>query len=164
MAFTSFSGPLRAGTQRDPGTTRNTGLVVLSQSVTLSYSVMTTAPTAQTAFVLPAGAKILRFVWETTTAISGGSVSAIAFSVGNSSSATAYQGSTSLSALTAIELSPATIAAAKNTVNCNNIGTSDVTLTVTVTATTGNPTAGAAVLTVEYVQRASDGSANPASA
>lgn len=164
MAFSSFSGPLRVGTVRDQGAGVNAGLVVLSQSVAVAFGVVTTAPTAQTAFILPAGAKILRFVWETTTTFAGGGVTAIAFSVGTSGSAALYQASTTLSALTAIELSPATIAASKVPAQCNNIGTSDVQLYYTATATTGNPTSGAAILTVEYVQRAADGTVNPASA
>ena len=43
----------------------------------------------------------------------------------------------------------------------NNIGTTDVAVTGTFTAAGGNPTAGAVVVTVEYIQRADDGSQAP---
>ena len=164
MAFTTFSGPVRAGTVKDGGvTTRNTGLPILTQSATVGYAVMTTSPTAQNLFTLPAGSKILRFRVEKTTAISGGSVSNVGVTFGTAATADAYQTSANI-ATTAGVTAQATLDAALVSSATNNIGTSDVTVKGTFTAAGGNPTAGVVVVTVEYVQRAADGSANPASA
>ncbi len=157
MSRTTFSGPVRAGTVRDGGvTTNNVGSVVLSQSATVAFGAMTTSPTAQNLFTLPAGAKILRFNVEKTTAISGGSVSAVNLTLGKTGTANAYMTSQDIGLTTAMTtralLDAATVSSATN-----NIGTSDVTVTGTFTAVTGNPTAGVAVVTVEYVQRLADG-------
>ena len=55
----------------------------------------------------------------------------------------------------------ATLDAALVSSATNNIGTSDVTVTGTFTATGGNPTAGVAVVTIEYIQRADNGAQAP---
>lgn len=161
MSFATMSGPVRFGTQKG-GSTRNTGLPVLTQSTTLAATVaLTAAPVAQTIAVLPAGSKILRFRVEKTTAISGGSVSEVAATFGTAASAALYMGSANLG-LTAVPTAQATLDAAMVPAQTNNVGTSDVTVMGTFTAATGNPTAGVIVVTVEYVQRANDGSQYPA--
>lgn len=162
MAFTTFSGPVRSGTVRE-GASRNTGLPLLTQTATVSFSAMTTSPSAQNLFILPAGAKIVRFNVEKTTAISGGGVTAVNTTFGRAGTANAYMTSIDIGLTTAQTarsvLDPALVSSATN-----NIGTSDITITGTFTAVTGNPTAGVAVVTVEYIQRAADGAANPVSA
>jgi hypothetical protein len=164
MGFTSFAGPLRAGTVRDGTvTTRNTGVVILAQTATVAFGDITTSPSAVNLFTLPAGAKITNFAFETVTAISGGSVSAVAVTLGKTGTANAFLTSMAVP-LTAIRQTQAIVDAQFAAPACNNIGTSDVTITGTFTATTGNPTAGSVVVTVFYMQRTSDGSANPASA
>jgi hypothetical protein len=50
--------------------------------------------------------------------------------------------------------------AAQVVAQTNNIGTADVTIYGTFTAVTGNPTAGSTVVTVHYIQRAADGTAD----
>lgn len=163
MGFSTFSGPLRAGTQKDATAARNTGLVVLARSVVVPFNVITTAPVAQNLMVIPAGSKIMQIDWETLVQFSGGSVSAIAFQIGLlGGTANRFWTSTSLAALTVGKLARATSDATQQVVNTNNVGTTDITLTGTFTATTGNPTAGSAVLTVTYIQRADDGSQDPA--
>lgn len=165
MGFSTFSGPLRAGTQKDQGATRNTGLVVLARSVVVPFNVIATSPTAQQLMTLPAGSKIMQVDWETIVAFSGGGVTAIAFQLGRlGGTANLYYTSTSLAALTVGKLARATSDATQQVANTNNVGTADVTLTGTFTATTGNPTAGSAILTVTYIQRADDGSQDPANA
>lgn len=162
MGFSTYSGPLRAGTVKE-GAARNTGLPVLTQSVTIPFSAMTTSPTAQDLFILPAGAKIMRFVVEKTTAISGGSVSNVALTIGTSADADLYQTTANI-ATAAGRTTQSTLDAALVVSETDNIGTSDVTVQGTFTAATGNPTAGSAVVTVQYVQRAADGAQFPASA
>lgn len=161
MAFTTFSGPVRAGTQRyGDVTTINTGLPILTQSATVAFGSMTTSPSAVNLFTLPAGAKIMGFMVEKTTAISGGSVSAVNTTFGKSGTANAFTTTIDIG-LTTAQTAAATLDAALVSSATNNIGTSDVTVTGTFTAVTGNPTAGSVVVTVEYIQRAEDGSQTP---
>lgn len=161
MAFTTFSGPVRAGTQRyGDVTTINTGLPVLTQSATVPFGSMTTSPSAVNLFTLPAGAKIMGFMVEKTTAISGGSVSAVNTTFGKSGTANAFMTTIDIG-LTTAQTAAATLDAALVSSATNNIGTTDVTVTGTFTAVTGNPTAGSVVVTVEYIQRADDGSQTP---
>ena len=161
MAFTTFSGPVRAGTQRyGDVTTINTGLPVLTQSATVQFGSMTTSPSAVNLFTLPAGAKIMGFMVEKTTAIAGGSVSAVNTTFGKSGTANAFMTTIDIG-LTTAQTAAATLDAALVSSATNNIGTSDVTVTGTFTAVTGNPTSGVVVVTVEYIQRADDGSQTP---
>jgi hypothetical protein len=162
MSFATLSGPVRSGTVRE-GSGRNTGLMVLAQSATVAFSVMTTAPTAQLLFTLPAGAKIVRFQFEVVTAISGGSVSNVGVTIGDSGTANKYV-TTFNTGTSSVMVAQATVDAATVVAQTNNIGTVDVPIYGTFTAATGNPTAGSTVVTVHYIQRAADGTANPASA
>jgi hypothetical protein len=157
MGTATFSGPIRVGTQRDGAVTaRNIGLVVLAQTAVVPFGAMTTSPTAQNLFTLPAGAKITNFMFETVTAISGGSVSAVAVTLGRTGTANAFVTSLAVP-LTAIRQTQALVDAQFAAPACNNIGTTDVTVTGTFTTTGGNPTAGSVVVTVFYIQRLSDG-------
>jgi len=159
MSFSTFSGPLRSGTQRY-GAGTNTGLPVLTQSANVPFSVMLGSPTAQNLFTLPAGSKILRFTVEKTTAISGGSVTAVNTVFGRAGTANAFQTTIDIG-LTTAQTARATLDAALVSSATNNIGTADVVVTGTFTAAGGNPTAGAAVVTIEYIQRADDGAQAP---
>lgn len=160
MPFTTHQGPVRVGTVKE-GSARNTGNLLLTQSATVAATVAkTSGAVAQALFTLPAGSKILRFRVEKTIAISGNSVSAVAATFGTSGTADAYMGSAAL-ALTAIPTVQATIDAAMKPPATDNIGTADVTVYGTFTATTGNPDTGSIVVTVEYIQRAADGSQYP---
>ena len=161
MAFTTFSGPVRAGTQRyGDVTTINTGLPVLTQSATVQFGSMTTSPSAVNLFTLPAGAKIMGFMVEKTTAIAGNSVSAVNTTFGKTGTANAFMTSIDIG-LTTAQTAAATLDAALVSSATNNIGTSDVTVTGTFTAVTGDPTSGVVVVTVEYIQRAENGSQTP---
>ena len=160
MSFTTFSGPVLSGTVRQ-NATRNTGLPVLTRSSTHAATVaLTSNPVAQLLGYLPAGSKILRVRVEKTVAISGNSVSEVALTIGTAGSAALYMGSANLG-LTAIPTVQATLDAAMKPVDTNNIGTSDVAVYGTFTAATGNPDAGSIVVTLEYIQRAADGSQYP---
>ncbi len=119
-----------------------------------------TSPTAQNLFTLPAGAKILRFTVEKTTAISGGSVTAVNTTFGKAGTANAFQTTIDIG-LTTAQTARATLDAALVSSATDNIGTDDVVVTGTFTAAGGNPTAGATVVTVEYIQRANNGAQAP---
>ena len=104
-----------------------------------------------------------RFVVEVVTAISGGSVTNVGLTIGNS--ATANKFVTTFNTGTSVaRVAQATIDAATQVAETNNIGTTDVVVFGTFTAAGGNPTAGSIVVTVEYIQRNSDGAQVPASA
>lgn len=159
MSFSTFSGPVRSGTVRE-GASKNTGVIVLSQSKTVAMSgvALTASPVAQTLFTLPAGSQILNFVTDVTVAIAGNGVTQVAATIGKSGAAAEYAASFN-TGITVGRLSQATIdaATASKVVALNNIGTADVPVTATFTATTGNPTSGTVVVTVVYAQRATDG-------
>jgi hypothetical protein len=161
MSFTTFSGPIRSGTQRyNPG--RNTGLALLTQSATINMSgvALTSAAPAQSLFTLPAGSKILWFRVEKTVAMTGNSVSNCGLIIGNAADDNQYLESVNIATALGVA-AQATVDAGMQSDDCNNIGTSDVALTATFTAATGNPTAGQVVITVVYIQRGSDGAVNP---
>jgi phage baseplate assembly protein gpV len=160
MAFTTFSGPVRAGTQRyGDVTTMNTGLPVLSQSATVPPGPLTlSAAVAVNLFTLPAGSKILRFRIEKTATITG--ATSIATTFGNAASATAYMTNVAVTVVAA-QMAAATLDAALVSSATNNIGTSDVTIVGTFTAAGGSAAGGSLVVTVEYIQRAADGSQAP---
>lgn len=170
MGFSTHLGPWLLGTVKETtgtsaalGQVRNTGATSVTQSVTVPFSVMTTAPVAQALFTLPAGSKILRYNVEKLVAISGGSVSAVNTSFGTATSAAAYSTAVDIG-LTTAQTARATLDAALVSSAANNIGTVDQTVYGTFTAVTGNPTAGSAVVTIEYVVRQADGAAFPTSA
>jgi len=62
---------------------------------------------------------------------------------------------------TAVQVSPATIAAATQAAKVINVGTTDAIIFGTFTAATADATAGSIVVSVTYTVRDSDGSANP---
>ena len=164
MAFTSFSGPLRSGTVRQGTVAQgmNAGTPLLAQTATIGFAVMlTSSPVAQALCVLPAGAKIVRFDIEVVTAISGNSVSNVGVVLGDVTTANKYM-TTINTTTSSVKVVQATIDAATVFAQTNNLGTSDVTIYGTFTAATGDPTAGSMVVTVEYMQRASDGTSQPA--
>lgn len=162
MSFSTMSGPLRTGTVKE-GSGENTGLVKLARSTTIPFGAMLTSPTAQTLCVLPAGSKLLRMVVEVITAISGGSVTNVGMTVGDSGTANKYF-TTFNTGTSSARVAQSTVDAAQVVAQTNNIGTVDVQLYGTFTAAGGNPTAGSIVVTIEYIQRAADGAQVPVSA
>jgi hypothetical protein len=157
MSFTTFSGPVLSGTVKQ-NAGRNTGLSILTQSATVLPAVILTSPAAQALFVLPAGAKILRFRFEKTATIT--TATEIAVTIGDSGTANKYQTTANIGVTTAQAVA-ATLDAALVSSQTNNIGTADKTIYGTFTASTGNAAGGSVVVTVEYVQRADDGSQYP---
>jgi hypothetical protein len=112
----------------------------------------------QNLFTLPAGSKILRFKVEKTATITG--ATAIDAIFGKSSDDNAYM-TTAAVGVTTAQAVQATLDAALVSSATNNIGTSDVTITGTFAATTADAVGGSLIVTVEYVQRAENGSQVP---
>ena len=153
MSFSSFSGPIRSGTVKE-GSGANTGLVVLAKSVALPA-----APGTTTLGTLPAGSQILNFIVDVTTQFNA----ATTLTIGTAGSAAAYLASSTITGgASGSRILQSVIDAGLVPGGITNVGTSDVTLVATTASTTA--TAGAATLTVLYVQRADDGSQVPASA
>lgn len=163
MSFSTFSGPVRSGTVRE-GAGRNTGLVILAQSATIAATNAKTSGATQVDLgILPAGSKILRFNVGVISEISGGSVNAVSIIIGTTADDNKYLTSTATgTSVGAVD--PTDIATNFQVAECDNIGTSDVAVKALLTATGGNPTAGSIDVTVEYVQRNSNGAQNPVSA
>jgi hypothetical protein len=163
MSFSTFSGPLRSGTQRyGSAAVENCGLITLSRTAYVNASGLTTGGVAVTLFTLPAGSKILNFMTEITTTVSGGGVTNMGIQLGKTGTVAAFAASynSGVSGRTA----QATIDTAMNgtVAATDNIGTLDVPIVGTFTAAGGNPTAGQLAITVIYQQRADNGAQAPA--
>jgi hypothetical protein len=162
MALTTFDGPIRSGSVKYGAVTAvNAGLVVLSQTASIAFGAIKTSPTAQALFTLPAGSKIVRFNVEVTTALTTATNCGVV--IGTSGTSNLYL-TTFNTGATAVKVSTATVDAQLQVAQTNNIGTADVTLYGTFTAATADATAGAIVVTVEYIQRLSDGTSVPGGA
>lgn len=149
MSFSTFSGPIRSGTVRyTTGTTvgslDNTGVSVLMQSAVVPYSSATA-----TVAVLPAGSQILNIFVDTTTLFN----SATTVTFGDGTTAALYASSTTITTAARHDASGNLVPSA-----VINVGTSDVTVVSTLT---GSATAGSAVVTVVYAQKASNGAETP---
>ena len=145
MSFTTFSGPIRSGTQRyNPG--RNTGLALLGQVTPVVFGTLT-----GTACVVPAGSIITRITFQTTTVFSAATTLKLTI------------GSTDITGtITVTTVGVATITFATSTAALallSNVGTTDATLTYTLAG--AGLTTGAGNIIVEYIQRAPDGAQAP---
>jgi hypothetical protein len=159
MGFSTFSGPLRAGTQRY-GAAENTGLVTLSRTAYANMNGVATTGTALPLFNLPAGSKILNFLVEVTVAV--GTSSSMAVQIGKTGTVAAFLASTSTGTSVA-RVTQATIDSSMNgtVAATDNIGTVDVPVIGTFTAGTSAATAGQIAVTVFYQQRSDTGAQNP---
>ena len=145
MSFSTFSGPIRSGTQRyNPG--RNTGLVVLGQVAPVVFGTLT-----GTACVVPAGSIITRISFQTTVVFSAATTLKLTI------------GSTDITAaVTVTSVGVATITFATSTAALallSNVGTTDATLAYTLAG--AGLTTGAGNIIVEYIQRQPNGAVNP---
>lgn len=157
MAFTSFSGPIRSGTVRE-GAGRNTGLVVLAQSYNsgdLTGAVVGNTDTA--AFIIPAGSQIVDIVVDQTVAATAGTTTV---SVGNATGGAQLMAAVATTAGGRFRgtATAATQAAWQTSTSADTV------VYVRVAVGTATLTAGQFYVTVQYVQRASNGAQNPASA
>ena len=156
MPFSTFSGPLRSGPNKE-GPTRNTGLVVLSQSWDsgdLTGRIVGNTDTA--VFRLPQGAQIVSIFVDQTVAATAGTTT---ISVGNASGGAQLMAAV---ATTAGGRFTGTATAATQAA-WQTSTTADTQVFVRVAVATATLTAGRAIVTVNYVQRLEDGSQNPAS-
>lgn len=157
MSFTTFSGPIRAGTVRDnPG--RNTGLVALTQSYdTGDLTNATVGNLDYTLGNLPQGAQILSIFIDQVVAAGAGTMTV---SVGTTSGGAQLVAATNTSA--GGRFTGTTTAATQLAWQTST--TADTTVYVRVAVGTATLTSGRAIISVQYAQRASNGATNPASA
>ena len=156
MSFTTFSGPVRAGSVKE-GAGRNTGLVVLVQSY--DFGNMTGDVIGNedvTAFVLPAGAQIVDITHDQVVAATAGTTTmSVGTTVGGAQLSAAvattagglFRGVTTAATQLAWQLST----------------TADTTVYIRSATGTATLTAGRVITTIHYVQRASNGAQFPAS-
>ena len=157
MTFATFSGPVRSGTIKDGSVAdgRNTGLVVLSQSYDTGVVTAASGSNVDVQFGnLPKGAQIVSLFVDQIVVPGGTSTSTI--SVGSASGGAQFYPATATTA--GGRFSTTAIA---NILNWNTLSTTaDVPLWVryAVGVAAG---VGRAIISVQYVQRADDGSQAP---
>jgi hypothetical protein len=154
MSFATFSGPVRCGTVRY-GANENTGLVMLAQSYDTGD--LTGTATGNYDYLLgylPAGSQIVNILIDQVVAATAGTMT---ISVGNASGgaqlsaavATTAGGRFTGTATAATQLAWQTSTSADTSVYIRNV------------VGTATLTAGRAIVTVVYVQRASNGAQAP---
>jgi hypothetical protein len=158
MGFATHLGPWLLGTVKNTtgstsGTIRNLGATVVSQSKAILYTDITAATVA---FTIPAGSQILTASFNTTVAYATTTPTYALFSSAVAINTAANGSVFTNTGIVNILLGNNSAAAA---VLCNNVGTSDAIITFTQANVTA--TSGAGVLTLTYVVKDSDGSANP---
>lgn len=156
MGFSTFSGPLRAGTVRE-GAGENTGLVVLTQSYDTGVVTAGVGNVDAQLGILPAGSQIINILIDQVVVPGGSSTSTI--SVGSTS------GGADLSAAVATtaggRFTGTATAATQLAWQTSTSADTPVFVRYAVGVAAG---AGRAIVTVVYVQRASNGAQQPVSA
>lgn len=142
MGATTFSGPIRSGSSRY-GATSNVGFTTLSQSGTVVYGANGTSTVIG---YIPAGSQIIDVYVDVTTAFNAGTTNTV--KIGDGTTANKFAD--------ALDVSSAARVLASSDVsqlgNLANTGTADIPLTVTYNRSGSAPSAGAARVTVLYVQ------------
>jgi hypothetical protein len=158
MGFATHLGPWLLGTVKNTtgttaGTIRNMGATTVAQTGLTTVN----DTSAVTLFVIPAGAQILDFIVDITTAYAGTTGNTITIqTAGGSSLATVGSAST-----TPLAAGRATVTnTGAQVATFVNVGTSDLIVQV-IYACAGTASGGAATVTCRYTVRGSDGAANP---
>jgi hypothetical protein len=158
MGFATHLGPWLLGTVKNTtgttaGTIRNMGATVVTQSGTTTV----TDTTATTEFVLPAGAQIIEFFVDITTAYAGTTGNTITIQTSGGSSLATVGGATT----TPLAVGRATVTVTGAQIGTYlNVGSTDLIIQA-VYACAGTASGGAATITCSYIVRNSDGVANP---
>lgn len=158
MGFASHLGPWLLGTVKNTtgttaGTLRNMGATAVTQSIAVLYTDITAGTYA---FTIPAGSQILDAQFNTTVAYAT-TTPTYALFVNGTAINTAANGSVfTNTGIVNLLLGNNNAAGA---VLCSNVGTGDAIITFTQANVTA--TSGAGILTMRYVVKQSDGTANP---
>ncbi len=149
MAQTTFSGPIKAGTiSNTTGTivgtdVKNTGQVLMSQS--FSFTFATEGAATDTNVVIPANSQIVSVDVNVETAFND--TGADILEVGSSADTDLYVNDTDISAVGSIAMGAAALCA-----NWKDIGTSDVRIGFIYNGANNDASAGAATVTINYLQ------------
>lgn len=149
MATTTFSGPIKAGTIKDTtGTTvgtnkANVGFVLMAQSGNVVFAADGTETVVAT---LPANSQIYQIAVDVTTAFDAGTTNTL--DLGDGTTADKYADALALGSQARV-LATSDVSQIGNLID---IGTSDVDITATYNQTGSAATAGAATVTVLYLQ------------
>jgi hypothetical protein len=158
MGFASHLGPWLLGTVKNTtgttaGTIRNMGATVVSQTGLTTVN----DTTATTEFVLPAGAQIIEFFVDITTAYAGTTGNTITIQTAAGNSLATVGGATT----TPLAVGRATVTVTGAQIGTYlNVGSTDL-IVQAIYACAGKASGGAATITCVYVVRESNGSANP---
>ena len=156
MAFSTFSGPIRSGTVRE-GAGENTGLVMLTQSYDTGVVTAGVGNVDAPLGILPAGSQIVNILVDQVVVPGGSSTSTV--SVGSTS------GGAELSAAVATtaggRFTGTATAATQLAWQTSTSADTNVFVRYAVGVAAG---VGRAIVTVVYVQRASNGAQQPVSA
>lgn len=156
MGFSTFSGPIRSGTVRE-GAAENTGLVMLTQSYDTGVVTAGTGNVDAQLGILPAGSQIVNILIDQVVVPGGTSTSTI--SVGSTS------GGAELSAAVVTtaggRFTGTATAATQLAWQTSTSADTNVFVRYAVGVAAG---VGRAIITVVYVQRASNGAQQPVSA
>lgn len=154
MSFSTFSGPIRVGPERY-GADRNTGLVVLAQSYDTGTVVAAQGNVDVQAFKIPRGSQIVDITVDQVVVPNGSSTSTV--SVGTASGGAQLMAAVATTAGGRFRGA----ATAATQLAWQTSTTADTTVFVRYAVGVADATAGRAIVTVSYVQRAPDGSQNP---
>ena len=161
MGFATHLGPWLLGTVKETtgttaGTIRNLGATTVSQTGVTTVS----NTTATTLFVLPAGAHIITFIVDITTAYAGSTGNTITIQTAAGNSLATVGGATT----TPLAVGRATVTfTGAQVATFVNVGSTDL-IVQAIYACAGTASGGAATVTCQYVVRNSDGTSVPASA
>jgi len=142
MATTTFSGPIKAGTIRD-GAGANVGFVLMAQSANVVFGDDGSTTVVAT---VPANSQIYQIAVDVTTAFDAATTNT--FDLGDGTTANKYADALDVSSAARV-LATSDVSQIGNLID---IGTSDVDVTVTYNQTGAAATAGAATVTVLYIQ------------
>lgn len=154
--FTTFSGPVRSGTNRE-GPGRNTGLVVLTQSYDTGVVTAGVGNVDAALGILPQGSQIVDITVDQVVVPGGSSTSTV--SVGNATGGAQLMAAIATTA--GGRFRGATTAATQLAWQTSTSADTPVFVRYAVGTEAG---VGRAIVTVSYVQRAPNGAQNPASA
>ena len=138
MGTTTFSGPVKAGTLKD-GASANTGFVLMAQSAVIDIIGATNTTAVG---IIPANSQIVDVILNVTTVSNDGGAATV--KIGHAGDDDEYLANTNVKA----------VATTRGTIGADgtDIGTYDQTVNAIFTAGTGNGAAGAATVTVLYIQ------------
>lgn len=155
MSFSTFSGPIRSGTVRY-GANDNTGLVMLAQSYDTGDLTGTAVGNVDRLLgYLPAGSQIVNILIDQVVAATAGTTTISTGSTSGGAELMAAVVTTAGGRFTGTATAATQLAWQTST-------SADTPVYVRVAVGTATLTAGRAIVTVVYVQRASNGAQNPA--